>query len=594
MVHDIMDRMASELVGRDAELEDLSSALGISRPHPTGADPRGAPSCSRATRGSARPGCSPSCATAPSTAAGRSSPATASTSPTAPCPTCPSPRSLGRVCAASCPTSSTSVAERHPALLRLLPGRRMLSQATDPESAPARPRRPVRRGRTPWLEAAAARQPLLLVVEDAPLGRPVDPRPDQLPVRPRLRGTRWPSSCSYRSDDLHRRHPLRRQVAEWARIRGVERVQLDPLDRRRRPPPGRAAPPRPAARGASAPTSSSRAEGNAFFVEELVGATWAAAAGSPRTSPTCCWSASTGSTTPPPGGPCCRRRRPPGLPRPARRGGPLSPGELDHALRDAVEGHVLVPTSDDFYAFRHALLGRGGVRRPAAGRAGARSTRRTPRRCGDGRANGTAAELARHARLAQGLRHRPRRQHRAGDEARGVGGAEEAAQHFLQALDLLARHPAARRHRSRPAAARRAGRRRAGRGRTPGPRPRGDPRAARPPAARRRRLRARSAARRPRRRPDDDRDQRGPTRRSRARRSSCVPDKPSNARAKVLAVHARMLGPRRSLRRGPRGRDDGPGLGGAPRHAAPGQRHPHHPGRPGTRGRLAPSHWSSR
>ena len=35
--------------------------------------------------------------------------------------------------------------------------------------------------------------------------------------------------ASYRSDDLHRRHPLRRQVAEWSRLRGVERLQLSPL-----------------------------------------------------------------------------------------------------------------------------------------------------------------------------------------------------------------------------------------------------------------------------------------------------------------------------------------------------------------------------
>ena len=41
--------------------------------------------------------------------------------------------------------------------------------------------------------------------------------------------------ASYRSDDLHRRHPLRRQVAEWSRLRGVERLQLAPLRRRRRP-----------------------------------------------------------------------------------------------------------------------------------------------------------------------------------------------------------------------------------------------------------------------------------------------------------------------------------------------------------------------
>ena len=36
--------------------------------------------------------------------------------------------------------------------------------------------------------------------------------------------------ASYRTDDLHRRHPLRATVAEWARLPGVHRLQLGPLD----------------------------------------------------------------------------------------------------------------------------------------------------------------------------------------------------------------------------------------------------------------------------------------------------------------------------------------------------------------------------
>jgi len=34
---------------------------------------------------------------------------------------------------------------------------------------------------------------------------------------------------SYRADDLHRRHPLRADAAEWARLPGVTRLNLSPL-----------------------------------------------------------------------------------------------------------------------------------------------------------------------------------------------------------------------------------------------------------------------------------------------------------------------------------------------------------------------------
>ncbi len=55
-----------------------------------------------------------------------------------------------------------------------------------------------------------------------------------------------------------------------------------------------------------------------------------------------------------------------------------------------------------------------------------------------GAAGGTAAELARHARLANDLDTALSASLEAGREARAVGGAEEAAHHFQQALELLA------------------------------------------------------------------------------------------------------------------------------------------------------------
>ncbi len=82
------------------------------------------------------------------------------------------------------------------------------------------------------LAEAAAVSPVLLVIEDCHwadqstrdllsflFSRPFEGSADQ----------RVAIVASYRADDLHRRHPLRRQVAEWSRLGGVERLQLGPL-----------------------------------------------------------------------------------------------------------------------------------------------------------------------------------------------------------------------------------------------------------------------------------------------------------------------------------------------------------------------------
>src|SRR3712207_9503038 len=73
----------------------------------------------------------------------------------------------------------------------------------------------------------AAERPLLVVVEDLHWAdRSTRDLLSYLFTRPDL-----PLALigSYRSDDLHRRHPLRSAVAEWARLPGVDRVTLGPL-----------------------------------------------------------------------------------------------------------------------------------------------------------------------------------------------------------------------------------------------------------------------------------------------------------------------------------------------------------------------------
>src|SRR4029453_6900700 len=87
----------------------------------------------------------------------------------------------------------------------------------------------------------------------------------------RLGDQRLAVLASYRSDDLHRRHPLRRPIAEGARLPRVRRLALGPLD---------TAEPR-ALIGSLHPEPLperevqrilDRAGGNAFFTEELVAA----------------------------------------------------------------------------------------------------------------------------------------------------------------------------------------------------------------------------------------------------------------------------------------------------------------------------------
>ncbi len=162
--------------------------------------------------------------------------------------------------------------------------------------------------------------------------------------------------ASYRSDDLHRRHPLRRQVAEWSRLRGVERLQLGPLgDDQVRLLIASLSP--SAIREKELSAIVRRAEGNAFFVEELVGA-----------------AAEPGSWVPDDLADVLLVRLD-RLNEAARQvvrvasvagrkvahdllvaASGLPAVELEEGLRQAVEMNLLVP-GDGSYSFRHALLG---------------------------------------------------------------------------------------------------------------------------------------------------------------------------------------------------------------------------------------------
>jgi DNA-binding CsgD family transcriptional regulator len=334
--------------------------------------------------------------------------------------------------AADLPETTAGVAGDYPALARLQPGRRMMGTAGDASSVE---RSDLFEAVHALLERAATDAPLLLIVEDTHWA---DRSTRDLLTFLLTRRFAGPVVlvASYRADDLHRRHPLRRQVGEWARLPGVRRMALGPLDE--------VSVRRLIAELAPAGLSPvetidivDRAEGNAFFVEELT----SAAAGPGRWVP-----ADLADVL------LVRLDRLDDharqLVRVASVAGRkvshellaavsgLSEEALDEGLRQAVEMNVLVPDGER-YAFRHALLGEAVYDDLLPGERVRLHDRFASALQGSDVA-GTNAELARHARLAHDLETALAATIRAGHDALAVGGPDEAVHHYEQALELLA------------------------------------------------------------------------------------------------------------------------------------------------------------
>ena len=245
--------------------------------------------------------------------------------------------------------------ERHTALRHLLPGHHPRDEQAVEDRRLGQVR--VFDAVLSVLDELAASAPALVVLEDLHWA---DRSSRDLLVflLSRLSDQRLLLVASYRTDDLHRRHPLRPVLAELVRLPAVQRVELGPLDPAstlqlvRRLADGRL--PEPAVHRAAR-----RSEGNAFFAEELVSAgadgmphelaelLVARIDGLPPTTQRVLRIASVAG----------RRVRHDQL---AAVSG-LETDALEQALRDAVADHVLVAvpgsaTDGDAYAFRHALL----------------------------------------------------------------------------------------------------------------------------------------------------------------------------------------------------------------------------------------------
>jgi DNA-binding CsgD family transcriptional regulator/tetratricopeptide (TPR) repeat protein len=341
---------------------------------------------------------------------------------------------FGRL-AADAPAAAEATASAHPAVRRLMPTIR-LNRDAEQSHADAVDRGDLFEAVHAALEHLGRSQPVLIVVEDVHWA---DQSTREMLSFLFARRFTQPVSlvASYRSDDLHRRHPLRTSVAEWSRLPSVQRLALSPLSDAHVRTLIHAIHPAPIA----APEMQmivSRAEGNAFFTEELVGATMSGKRSLPgdladlllvRLDQLDDTSRKVVRATSVAG----RRVSHDLLTRVVE----IDADSLDSALRMAVEHNVLVPVGDDSYAFRHALLAEAVYDDLLPGER-VRLHRAYTEVLRDAAVSSTAAEVARHALAAHDLPTAITASIEAGDEAMSVGGPDEASKHYQVALELLA------------------------------------------------------------------------------------------------------------------------------------------------------------
>ncbi len=349
----------------------------------------------------------------------------------------PFSEAFGRLFAAR-PDLGELILAEHPPLARLLPNHRLLT-APAPNPDDQVDRGAVFEAVLGALRTLARSQPVLLLIEDVHWA---DQSTRDLIgfLLTRVSDERLAVLASYRSDDLNRRHPLRRVAAEWTRLPRVQRVHLPPLDpddmrtliANLHPGP---------LRESSIAQILSRAEGNAFFAEELV-----VAADSCDSLPAeladlllvrfdrlADHTREVVRLTAVAG----RRVSHDLLAMVAD----IPDRELDDALREAIDAHVLQAFADNGYGFRHALLAEAVYDDLLPGER-VRLHAAFARELQKASARGTAAELARHARESHDLPTAFTASLRAGDEAMTVGAPQEAMQHYEAAIELSAHAPA--------------------------------------------------------------------------------------------------------------------------------------------------------
>ncbi|WP_211658156.1 helix-turn-helix transcriptional regulator [Phytoactinopolyspora halophila] len=253
----------------------------------------------------------------------------------------------------------------------------------------------------------------------------------------RLGGQRLLIVASYRSDELHRRHPLRPMLAELVRLPAVERLDIQPFRREDTERFIRTIASEDVD-DATIADIARRCEGNAFFAEELVTAN---------------------STSPQDGIPTVLAEvllaKVEKLSTTAQRAVRalavsgnwhvrhttleavigIDPAELDAALREAMQHNIIVTDVKDAYTFRHALL-REAIYADLLPGERTRLHAAYAASVADSGVAGMAAALAYHSMRANDLPTALHASVQAAKEARAKGAAGAELQHIERALEL--------------------------------------------------------------------------------------------------------------------------------------------------------------
>jgi DNA-binding NarL/FixJ family response regulator len=290
------------------------------------------------------------------------------------------------------------------------------------------------------LTELAAADPVLLVLEDVHWAD--QSTRDLMTFLSRmLHAERIAVVATYRSDDMHRRHPLRPLVAELLRLPTVSSIDLGPLT---------------SSAMAQHLTALSlhrldahaidkmitRAEGNAYYAEELLAASSAGTqlpagladlllARMEQLSVAAQHVLRTAAVT--------GRRVDDEL---VRQASGLDALVYDEAVREAVAHQLLVPDGDQGYSFKHALL-REAIYADLLPGERTRLHARLADLLADERrlaeVPGTAAELAHHCLASHDIQGAFSASVQAGEEAERLAAPAEAHRHYDQALSLWER-----------------------------------------------------------------------------------------------------------------------------------------------------------
>jgi DNA-binding CsgD family transcriptional regulator len=329
------------------------------------------------------------------------------------------------------PSHIEQAVKARPVLARLLPDGSEPADGTDPSGMA---RQQMFGAVLGALAEFAATSPVLLVLEDLHWADATTRHLVTFLAR-MLRRERVAIVGTYRTDDLHRRHPLGEVVAELGRLPSVALVELGPLPAAALAEHLSSLPNGPSRLSAALlGTLVDRAEGNAYYAEELL----AASSGSSGVLPSGLAAlllarvarVSDAAQQVLRAAAVAGRRANDQL---VLAASGLDDAGYEEAVREVVAHQLLVPDGPDGYRFRHALLREAvygdllpGERTRLHGRFAALLAD----------VPGAAAELAYHSLTGHDVTGALAASVRAGEEAERIGAPAEAHRHYDQALEL--------------------------------------------------------------------------------------------------------------------------------------------------------------